>query len=91
MTDRDPSEFNESLILSFLKFVFCSFWWVRLADISASQKTSRPTKLLEMLNPGMAQCVVMHEIIMVEQHGCMLIAISTLMPGFQQPTGPTGA
>lgn len=50
MTDRDPSEFNESLILSFLKFSFCSLWWVNvrvflgLAIISASQKTSWPTK-----------------------------------------------
>jgi len=92
MTDRDPSEFNESLILSFLKFSFCSFWWVSmrvflgLAIISASQKTSWPTKLQEMLNRGMMRCVIM-----IEQHDCMLIAISTLMPGFQQPMGPTGA
>ena len=97
MTDRDPSEFNESLILSFLKFSFCSLWWVSvrvfpaLVIISASQKTSWPAKLRETLNGGMMQCVVMLEIIMVKQHDCMLIAISTLVPGFQQPMGPVGA
>lgn len=72
MTDRDPSEFNESLIL-FPKVLLCSLWWVSvrvflgLAIISASQKTSWPTKLRETLNLWMMQCVVMLVIIMVEQ------------------------
>lgn len=45
-----------------------------------------------MLNSGLTQGVVMRVIIiMIERQDCLLIARSTLMPGFQQPLEKTVA
>lgn len=59
---------------------------------SASQTTPWPVKLGEMLNSGLTQGVVMRVIIiMIEHQDCLLIANSTLMPGFQKSLEQTVA
>lgn len=59
---------------------------------SASQTTPWQVKLGEMLNSGLTQGVVIRVIIiMIEHQDCLLIASSTLMPGFQQSLEQTVA